>query len=59
MDIDDDFIDPENSPEYELYSEPPPRYEERNMDRLLDAGLPLYSEFSWVRALLFRAESLA
>lgn len=58
-DDEDDFIDPENSPEYELYSEPLPRYEERSSDVLLDAGLPLYSEFSWVRAMLFRAESLA
>ena|ERR1044072_2300728 len=58
-DDEDDFIDPENSPDYELYSEPPPRYEERNSDILLDAGVPLYSEFSWIRAMLFRAESLA
>jgi hypothetical protein len=58
-DDEDDFIDPENSPEYELYSEPPPRYEERSSDILLDAGVPLYSEFSWIRAMLFRAESLA
>ena len=58
-DDEDDFIDPENSPEYELYSGPLPRYEERNYDTLLDAGLPLYSEFSWIRAMLFRAESLA
>jgi hypothetical protein len=55
----DDFIDPENSPEYAQYSEPPPRYEERNRDRLLDAGIPLYSEFSWVRTMLYRMESLA
>jgi len=55
----DDFIDPENSPENELYSEPPPRYEYRNNDILLDTGVPLYSEFSWVRTMFFRAESLA
>ena len=58
-DDEDDFIDPENSPDYELYSEPPPRYEKRNSYILLDAGVPLYSEFSWIRAMLFRAESLA
>jgi hypothetical protein len=57
-DDEDDFIDPENSPEYELYSEPLPRYEYRNNDKLLDAGIPLYSEFSWIRTMLFRAESL-
>lgn len=59
-DSEDDFIDPENPPEYIRYSEPLPRYEERNQDTLLDAGpLPLYSEFSWIRMMLFRAQSLA
>jgi hypothetical protein len=56
-DSEDDFIDPENPPEYSQYSEPPPKYEERNRDVLLDAGVPLYSEFSWIRAMLFRVES--
>ena len=56
----DDFIDPENPPEYELYpAKTAPRYEDRNRDTLLDAGLPLYSEFSWIRTMLCRVQSLA
>ena len=56
-DSEDDFIDPENPPEYSQYPEPPPRFEERNRNTLLDAGVPpLYFEFSWLRAMLFRAE---
>jgi hypothetical protein len=55
----DDFIDPENAPEYERYEGPLPLYERRDNDRLLDAGLPLYSEFSLRTMLWSMAKSIA
>ena len=48
LDDDDDEvpIDPEGSPEYEEFPDPPPLYENIHQDELLVDALPLYSEFS-------------
>src|SRR5207248_8206123 len=52
---DDNSEDEDSEDEYEEF---PPRYEKRNWDILLDTGVPLYSEFSWMRAMLCGAQFL-
>ncbi len=55
----DDFIDPDYPPEYERFTDSPPLYERIDNDRLLDAGPPLYSEFSLRTMLWSIVRSLA
>lgn len=56
----DDFIDPENAPEYERCAGPLPLYENRYRDKLLLSDEPpVYSEFSLEVMLMSMARSLA
>jgi hypothetical protein len=55
----DDFIDPENPPEYDQSIDPLPLYENRCQDELLAEGPPIYSEFSLRVMLMSMVRSLA
>ena len=56
----DDFIDPENAPEYEQHPGPLPLYENRHQDELLlEDDPPIYSEFSLRMMQLSMERSLA
>lgn len=58
-DDEDDFIDPENPPEYDRSIDPLPLYENRYQDELLAEGPPIYSEFSLRMMLMSMVRSLA
>lgn len=56
----DDFINPEDAPEYEQYPSPLPLYENRYRDELLLSDEPpIYSEFSLEMMLMSMTRSLA